>query len=360
MSNADYDRNSHMEHPPGIVPNAPVMFDSGAVPGVASRAAARRHVSRFFRSHALDTADAACAGFRHSHATVGALSLNHLTYGAETRIGIPPLRDFYLVQWTLAGTARYEHGDGSEVAAASGLYVINPDRAYEKFWDAACTQLIVRVDRTLIDDAVAALARPDGGPVLALARFGPGVVTETPRSASLFQFLRAVCADARTGGVGWAHPGLADRAGQVFAELLLTCLPHSEDARIAGARAPRPDHLSRAEDFIKVNARRPLRLPVIAAAAGVRPRTLHKAFQRHIGASPMAYLKQVRLDMARRDLMEAGRHGRGVTDVATDCGFDHLSKFAAAYKARYGESPSTTLRRFRSTDGPGSPGQARR
>jgi AraC-like DNA-binding protein len=36
-----------------------------------------------------------------------------------------------------------------------------------------------------------------------------------------------------------------------------------------------------------------------------------------------------------------------VSDAALDSGFVHLGRFAVAYRRRYGESPSETLRRTR-------------
>lgn len=325
--------------------NPPEPLSQRAVKEGISSSLAKRHVSRFFRTHDLATAPD-LPRFRHSHATVGSLSLNHLTYGAETTIGMPPLRDFYLLQWTLEGRATYRHEGTEQTADAGALYVVNPDRRYEKTWGPDCTQLIVRVDRSLLDEAVSEWGVEEHGYVLEPVLFAPAPAKEGPRTESLFAFLRALASDAR-GGVGWAHPRLAARAGGVLADLMLTGLHHSAGGRLARTGPTRPQALALAEEFIKVHARGPVRLDDIAEAAGVRPRTLHKAFQHHLGLSPIAYLRQVRLDLARRDLMEAGRSGRTVTDVATDCGFDHLSKFASSYKARYGESPSETVRRFR-------------
>ncbi|MGX1309426.1 AraC-like DNA-binding protein [Amorphus suaedae] len=333
--------------------NPPQPFSAHAAVEGASPGLARRHVARFFRTHDLTTATD-LPGFRHSHASVGGLSLNHLTYGTETVIGMPPLRDFYMLQWTLEGAATYRQEGLEQTVRAGGLFVVNPDRRTEKTWDASCTQLIVRLDRSLLDTAVAGWRAEETGrmpeadrtalePVL----FAPSPTVEEARTASLFAFLRALAGDARAGDVGWAHPRLAERAGAVLADLMLTALDHSAGGWLIHAGSARPQALSRAEEFIKVHAREPLRLDDIAEAAGVRPRTLHKAFQHHLGLTPIAYVRQVRLDLARRDLMEAARSGRTVTDVATDCGFDHLSKFAGSYKARYGESPSETVRRFR-------------
>lgn len=329
------------------IPNPPAPSALGKpIAEGATAAGARRHVARFFRSHALASDAAELPGFRHSHARIGSLSLNHLTYGTPTTVGIPPLLDFYMLQWTLAGSARYRHDGTEEVAAEGAAYVVNPDRPYEKHWDAACTQLIVRIDRSLVDDAISTQGPRTNGHILEPVIFAPNPVPETTQTASLFGFLRALARDVES-GTGYADPALTGQVGALLAGLMLVSLRHSEMQSAHRHSRHRPRHLSAAEDFLKVHARSRLRLDDIAEAAGVRPRTLHKAFRAHHGVGPMAYLRQVRLDLARRDLMEAGRTGRSVTDVATDCGFDHLSKFAEAYRARYGERPSETLRRFR-------------
>jgi AraC-like DNA-binding protein len=52
----------------------------------------------------------------------------------------------------------------------------------------------------------------------------------------------------------------------------------------------------------------------------------------------------LRLDQARQQLLHAAA-STSVTDVAARCGFNHLGRFAAWYRHRYGESPSATLRR---------------
>jgi AraC-like DNA-binding protein len=68
----------------------------------------------------------------------------------------------------------------------------------------------------------------------------------------------------------------------------------------------------------------------------------------------MAYVREVRLERARADLMSDDPSLGSVTDIALKWGFAHLGRFAVEYKRRFGESPSATLR-FRA--GPGSQGQ---
>ena len=70
---------------------------------------------------------------------------------------------------------------------------------------------------------------------------------------------------------------------------------------------------------------------------------IQATFRRHRGYSPMVFLQTARLDAARATLT-SGRPCR-VTDVAFGCGFAKLSSFTAAYRARFGELPSATLRR---------------
>ena len=50
-----------------------------------------------------------------------------------------------------------------------------------------------------------------------------------------------------------------------------------------------------------------------------------------------------RLEFARQMLIAGAPAGIQVTQVAMDCGFNHLGKFARAYRDRFGEPPSETF-----------------
>lgn len=86
----------------------------------------------------------------------------------------------------------------------------------------------------------------------------------------------------------------------------------------------------------------PLTLAQVSAGVGVCPRTLQKAFKSQLGCSPMQWLKQHRLAVARKRLQEADT-GETVTDIVSSIGITHLGRFAVEYRQRYGVTPSSTL-----------------
>ena len=85
----------------------------------------------------------------------------------------------------------------------------------------------------------------------------------------------------------------------------------------------------------------------VASAAGVSARALQLAFRRFRDTTPMARLRALRLELAREELARGTRDGTTVTSVAIARGFGSPGRFAADYRARFGESPSETLRRGR-------------
>lgn len=110
-------------------------------------------------------------------------------------------------------------------------------------------------------------------------------------------------------------------------------------------RRPSASRTRVALDFLQHHAHEPITPADAARAAGLHTRTLQQATQRHLGVSPSVYLRDVRLDRARHDLVEGDPCSTTVAAVARDWGFGNLGRFASAYQARFEELPSHTLRR---------------
>jgi transcriptional regulator GlxA family with amidase domain len=63
-----------------------------------------------------------------------------------------------------------------------------------------------------------------------------------------------------------------------------------------------------------------------------------------LGMSPGQYARVRRLNLVRAALRRAEPATTAIAEVARQYGFCELGRFAASYRATFGEAPSTTLR----------------
>jgi len=75
---------------------------------------------------------------------------------------------------------------------------------------------------------------------------------------------------------------------------------------------------------------------LLAARLGISARHLRRVFQRQFGCSPQAWLREQRLQCARRMLNPE----RSVKEVAFTLGFRGQSQFSRDFKARFSCPPS--------------------
>jgi adenylate cyclase len=107
-----------------------------------------------------------------------------------------------------------------------------------------------------------------------------------------------------------------------------------------------PHHVKRALDFMRGNVAEKITLPELAAACGAPERTLQKQFRRFVGLPPLAYLRRLRLNLARDELQRRDCD-TAISEIATSYGLTHLGRFSTEYRAAFGESPSATRQRAR-------------
>jgi transcriptional regulator GlxA family with amidase domain len=101
----------------------------------------------------------------------------------------------------------------------------------------------------------------------------------------------------------------------------------------------------RFEEVLAEHPNRQLHMPELCALIGVSERTLRSCCTEFLGISPTRYVLLQRLKAARIGLRDADTATASVAEIAGGCGFTELGRFAVAYRAAFGESPSTTLRR---------------
>ena len=82
---------------------------------------------------------------------------------------------------------------------------------------------------------------------------------------------------------------------------------------------------------------------VLSVGCAVPPPATARALELDPGGQAWR-VRRLRLDGVRAELIRADPWQVSVSEVAYRWGFTHLGRFAGAYRARYGESPSQTLK----------------
>ena len=147
--------------------------------------------------------------------------------------------------------------------------------------------------------------------------------------------------------------GMADNAvalasmTDLLARLVLVALPHNHTDQLeAGRGGAVPAYVRRAEEFMRAHCAEPIRMAQVADAAGCSPRTLDAVFRRFRGTTPLSALHGIRLEQVHRELSLAATDAP-LAAIARRHGFTNASRFAAAFRRRFGETPSEVLRRAR-------------
>ncbi|MEU4401901.1 helix-turn-helix transcriptional regulator [Micromonospora orduensis] len=142
------------------------------------------------------------------------------------------------------------------------------------------------------------------------------------------------------------QPLVVGNAARMLAAAALAIFPNTAftDETVTDRRDASTGTLRRAIAFMEENADRDISAADVAGAAAVSLRAVQLAFRRHLGTTPMAYLRGIRLDRAHHDLVRADPRRETVSAIASRWGFVNHSRFTARYHASYGVPPRETLR----------------
>jgi AraC-like DNA-binding protein len=274
----------------------------------------------------------------------GSLVLGRLTYAAAIRKDCGDLQTAFHVNVPVQGQVRSSCGGQQVIATPETAAVFNPlGRTILDRWQAGTTQLCLKISRAHLERE---LAEQLGRPLRQPLAFQIGMSLTSPAGRDWLHALRMVAGELDSPGGFATQPLLAAELRRLIVAGLLWCQPHSYTEELASPGPPSgPRTVKTAVDLIESVPERPWTASELAAAAGASVRSLEDGFRRHVGVSPMAYLRQCRLERVHAELREATGPGTTVGAVAYRWGFAHLGRFARAYRSRYGENPSDTLYR---------------
>jgi AraC-like DNA-binding protein len=267
-----------------------------------------------------------CGPARLGGLRVGGFSFALMEFGTTMGIEAAVHADHFMMMCCLQGSALVEV-DSSILAVSAGEAVLaRPSRYMKARFSSDCVRLAIRIDPHLLSPKV----YPD-----------PQIFSiDSDDMKPWFETIGFLFSTPSLIGVGARDPVLLKGMEGVLFRILRASPLYQTVTKFRSPAASRD--VRKAEIFVHAHASTDISLADIAAAADVNVRTLQLNFMRYRNMTPMEYLRNLRLDRAR-DLLTSG--SVQVADAASDCGFAHQGRFASRYRARFGETPSLTLKR---------------
>ncbi|MGH1563739.1 helix-turn-helix transcriptional regulator [Mumia sp. DW29H23] len=278
-----------------------------------------------------------------ARADAGAFAVDHVDLGTELTYDCDPLGYLTILEGR-RGWAEYTRAGVTDQAGPGELVAIaGPGDAYSGRSDNLTVRGI-SLGWELVEDAVRDLRGDRPSAPVRFRRYQPADRASLLHWGNLVDYVEELLA-----GPEPVSPRALDAVGRLLARTALVTFgtdaaEHSVGEDNRDRRDAASDAVRRAVAHIEASADVELSLAELADAARVAPRSLQLAFRRHLGTTPMAYARRVRLDQARRHLL-AAVDGETVTSIASRWGFYNHGRFAAEYREAYGENPGDTLAR---------------
>ena len=173
-----------------------------------------------------------------------------------------------------------------------------------------------------------------------------GRVLRPPRSTTgrLLRLHAKVCRFAETKHELILHPEVGRAMEQELLHALVDCLMAEDANGNLKTMRHNTEIMARFELALTTDLGTQLNMPELCANIGVTERTLRMCCTEMLGMSPTRYHLMRRLNMVRSALRRAPATAN-VAEIAFGYQFFALGRFAIAYRAIFGETPSTTLQR---------------
>lgn len=267
---------------------------------------------------------------RHSYQDTGAISIGTLTHTMGVELGAQPLERLLFCRVLNGQIERETDGLAERFRAQEIFPVAAPDKPYICRWDKLNMQVIGVSDdtmRSVIGEVLISSPQPSRRPTdMTAARF----------CLDLLDFLTQ---ELMPNEQAMASPLIVGSAARMLAVALLTTFPWTTwtaDDTVLDRADATPATLRRALAYLDSHADQDVAPADIAAAANVTYRAVQLAFRRHLGTTPMRYLRHIRLQHARDELIRGGRRDSAtVAAVALKWGFPSVNRFIEHYRRTY-------------------------
>jgi AraC-like DNA-binding protein len=291
----------------------------------------------------VDVLGAGSLGLRLNALRLDSATVGLVSFGTDARIRTVEATHYH-VNIAERGTVVSRMGAGRESSAVPGrATVFMPDHPADIVWGTDSRQLCLMIPRaTLVEEMELLLGRSLSRPLV----FEPDMDLTAP-AARGWRNLLSVLRTELTDGPGLvAQPHVARQLERLVIDGLLLGQPHNYTEALSHRDRLLPSaSLTQAKELLEQRPEDPWSTSSLALHVHLSVRSLQEGFRREFDMPPMKYLQHVRLRRARDLLREASSADTTVGIVASSLGLFNMGRFAAAYRRKFGESPSETLRR---------------
>ncbi|MDG4809667.1 helix-turn-helix transcriptional regulator [Micromonospora sp. WMMD1120] len=281
-------------------------------------------------------------GYRLTHQRVdaGPFAIATTRQTGHLGIGANMLAGLVIARSRTARVDRACAGSADRLGPGEVFLVTRPGEPSSLRWYPGTVELCVLDLSVLAQVAVTAPARRPGS--IRFTGLRPATTALARQWRDTVTFVNDVVLNSPAAG---AQPLVIGNAARMLAAAALTVFPSTAftEPTPADRRDATAVTLRRAITFLEDHADRDISAVDIAGAAGVSLRSVQLAFRRHLGTTPMAYLRRLRLVRAHHDLVRADPQRETVSAIASRWGFASHSRFTAWYHASYGVPPRETL-----------------
>jgi AraC-like DNA-binding protein len=272
------------------------------------------------------------------------VSMLYLDLHVRSTLEIPVLGRHFAVHMPMNGRALCQHNGHEFEANTIRALVTSPGSALSMHFDDDSPQLLIRIEeQALLDYLTRLRGRRLSGPLT----FHPEFDLTTDVAVRWHAAVQLLHTEVY-------HVGSLVQLGHGISgieELLMNSLLHIQPSNYhddfvrPAVTDPGRRVVHEAISYIDAHLAEPITMESIARNVHMSIRSVQQGFRDELGMSPMAYVRDRRLERVHAELADAlPSDGVTVTDVATRWGFNHLGSFAVEYRKRWGTSPSETLR----------------
>ncbi|MBV1789115.1 AraC family transcriptional regulator [Marinobacterium sp. D7] len=291
--------------------------------------------------HDLKVHNARKMHFRHVGNVLNSTTtaIGYIEYGTDVTVNIEDLENSYSISLPLSGFQELSTSEQNTQSNITSGVIISPSKPCELNISGNCRKTLVRISRQEMELTLESLI---GKPITNPLIFDPKMDANVGASSAWWRTVRLVEEELSKSDSLYNYAPFIRDIEKALIKGILTSQPHNYSDAIRDAfKRKLPAYIIKTIDYIRSNAKNDIHIEDIEWISGVSRNKLYSDFKSHFGEPPTAYLKRVRLEGVRDDIIKYCGH-ESISTLALNWGFNHLGRFSTEYKKLFGETPSET------------------